>query len=79
MSASRLSKILKRVIANYDKQIEALGLITGEYMLDAQTAKLVRELETAKVSEAKIKADAASKKRKKPASKKAPAKKKTHT
>ena len=55
VSASRLSKILKRVVSNYEKQLDAHDLVSSEYMLDAATAKLVREIETSQVNQAQIK------------------------
>lgn len=65
VSASRLSKILKRVSENYESQLSTLGLVRGEYMLDKKTAKLVRELEASKISEAKLKHYAVEKKQRK--------------
>lgn len=55
VSASRLSKVLKRVISNYEKQLNSHGLVSEEYLLDAATAKLVRDIEATTVGEAKIK------------------------
>lgn len=56
VSPSRLSKIVSRVTANYQKQLDVLNLVSAEYTLDKATAKLVRELEASKISEAKLKA-----------------------
>jgi len=56
VSPSRLSKIVSRVTANYQKQLDLLNLVSAEYTLDKATAKLVRELEASKISEAKFKA-----------------------
>ena len=55
VSPSRLSKIIARVIANFSKQIDALELVSGQYILDAKTAALVHEIEQSKVSEAQLK------------------------
>ncbi len=54
ISPSRLSKILKRVAQNYDKQLAMMNLVSAEYTLDPETAKLVRKLELTKVNEAKV-------------------------
>ena len=62
VSASRLSKIVSRVTDNYQKQLDALNLVSAEYTLDKATAKLVRELEASKISEAKLKAYVTAKK-----------------
>ena len=41
---------------------DALNLVSAEYTLDKATAKLVRELEASKISEAKLKAYVTAKK-----------------
>lgn len=53
ISPSRLSKVVARVVENFNKQLNVLGLIGGHYILDQQTAQLVGEMEMAKVNEAK--------------------------
>ena len=53
VSPSRLSKVVARVIENFNKQLMVLGLVGGHYILDEKTAQLVGAMETAKVSEAK--------------------------
>ena len=55
VSPSRLSKVVARVIENFNKQLSVLGLVGGHYILDEKTAQLVAEMELAKVSEAKYK------------------------
>ncbi len=50
VSASRLSKVLARVFANFNRQLETLDLVNESYTLDRQTAALVRELETAQLA-----------------------------
>lgn len=55
VSPSRLSKVVSRVIENFHQQVEALGLVSGHFVLDARTAALVQELELAKVAEARLK------------------------
>ena len=55
VSPSRLSKVVARVIENFNKQLGVLGLVGGHYILDEKTAQLVGEMESAKVSEAKYK------------------------
>ena len=55
VSPSRLSKVVARVIENFNKQLMVLGLVGGHYILDEKTAQLVDALESAKVSEAKYK------------------------
>jgi len=69
VSASRLSKVVSRVTDNYKKQLDALNLVSAEYTLDKDTARLVRELEASKISEAKLKAYSAQKKSKRKAGK----------
>lgn len=64
VSPSRLSKVLKRVSQNYADQLDKLGLVKGEYALDKKTARLVRELESSKINEAKMKAQIAQKEKK---------------
>ena len=64
VSPSRLSKIVTRVIENFNKQLVVLGLVGGHYILDEQTAQLVDALETSKVSEAKYKLSLTNAKRK---------------
>lgn len=54
ISPSRLSKVVARVIANFNTQLESLELVSGQYVLDRKTAKLVEEIEQAKVSEAQL-------------------------
>ena len=73
VSASRLSKVLKRVSENYEKQLNTLGLVNAQYTLDKKTARLVRELEASKINEAKMRTyvvDKKSAKKKKAAAKK---------
>ncbi|MDG2035044.1 MAG: TrfB-related DNA-binding protein [Pseudomonadales bacterium] len=53
ISLSRLSKVVARVVENFNKQLNVLGLVGGHYILDQQTAQLVGEMEMAKVNEAK--------------------------
>ena len=53
VSPSRLSKVVARVIENFNKQLNVLGLVGGHYILDEKTAQLVEAMESAKVSEAK--------------------------
>ena len=53
VSPSRLSKVVARVIENFNKQLKGLGLVGGHYILDEKTAQLVGAMESAKVSEAK--------------------------
>jgi len=53
VSPSRLSKVVARVIENFNKQLKVLGLVGGHYILDEKTAQLVGAMESAKVSEAK--------------------------
>ena len=55
ISASRLSKVVARVIANFNAQLDSLELVSGQYILDSKTAQLVQEIEQAKVSEAQLK------------------------
>lgn len=55
ISPSRLSKVVARVIENFNKQLTVLGLVGGHYILDEKTAQLVDALESAKVNEAKYK------------------------
>ena len=55
VSPSRLSKVVARVIENFNKQLMVLGLVGGHYILDEKTAQLVDALESAKISEAKYK------------------------
>ncbi len=65
VSPSRLSKVLSRVFANFDVQLDALELVSGHYTLDLKTAKLVRELEASKISEAKLRASTPAKRTRK--------------
>lgn len=51
VSPSRLSKVTSRVLMNFDKQSEKLGLISRHYLLDRKTALLVSALEEAKIAE----------------------------
>jgi len=53
VSPSRLSKVVARVIENFNKQLSVLGLVGAHYILDEKTAQLVGEMESAKVNEAK--------------------------
>lgn len=53
ISPSRLSKVVARVVENFNKQLNVLDLVGGHYILDQQTAQLVGEMEMAKVNEAK--------------------------
>ena len=55
VSPSRLSKVVARVIENFNKQLTVLGLVGGHYILDEKTAQLVGAMESAKVSEAQYK------------------------
>ncbi len=55
VSPSRLSKVVARVIENFNKQLTLLGLVGGHYILDEKTAQLVGEMESAKVAEAQYK------------------------
>lgn len=55
VSPSRLSKVVARVIENFNKQLSVLGLVGAHYILDEKTAQLVDALESAKVNEAKYK------------------------
>lgn len=73
ISPSRLSKVVARVIANFNTQLESLELVSGQYILDRKTAKLVEEIEQAKVSEAQLRHQAGSTGRGKRKVKKSPA------
>ena len=64
VSPSRLSKVVARVIENFNKQLKVLGLVGGHYILDEKTAQLVGAMESAKVSEAKYKLSLATAKKK---------------
>ena len=75
VSPSRLSKVVARVIENFNKQLSILGLVGGHYVLDEKTAQLVGEIESAKVCEAKYKLSLAAVKAKSIKSKQAKAKK----
>ena len=56
VSPSRLSKVTSRVLINFDKQSEKLGLISRHFLLDKKTASLVGALEEAKIAESLYKA-----------------------
>ena len=75
ISPSRLSKVVARVIENFNKQLSILGLVGGHYILDEQTAQLVGEIESAKVIEAKYKLNLAAVEAKSIKAKRAKAKK----
>lgn len=55
VSPSRLSKVVARVIENFNKQLIVLGMVGGHYILDEKTAQLVGAMESAQISEAKCK------------------------
>tara|TARA_B100001093_G_C25917308_1_gene631235 strand:+ start:104 stop:487 length:384 start_codon:yes stop_codon:yes gene_type:complete len=56
VSPSRLSKVTSRVLINFDKQSDKLGLISRHFLLDKKTASLVGALEEAKIAESLYKA-----------------------
>lgn len=56
VSPSRLSKVTSRVMANFGKQSDKLGLSSRHYLLDKKTASLVGALEEAKIAESLYKA-----------------------
>ncbi|MBQ78326.1 MAG: hypothetical protein CL692_07065 [Cellvibrionales bacterium] len=56
VSPSRLSKVTSRVLINFDKQSDKLGLISRHLLLDKKTASLVGALEEAKIAESLYKA-----------------------